>query len=58
MIVFAHTKFGLVRIQGSEVKSGAESPPVRAIFWNPCLGRVKRRLEAEKILHNLYRIDF
>ena len=27
MIVFAHTKFGLVRIQGSEVKRGAESAP-------------------------------
>ena len=28
MIVFAHTKFGLVRIQGSEVeRGGAESAP-------------------------------
>ena len=27
MIVFAHTKFGLVRIQGSGVKRGAESAP-------------------------------
>ena len=27
MIVFSHTKFGLVRIQGSEVKRGAESAP-------------------------------
>ena len=27
MIVFAHTKFGLVWIQGSEVKRGAESAP-------------------------------
>ena len=27
MIVFANTKFGLVRIQGSEVKRGAESAP-------------------------------
>ena len=36
MIVFAHTKFGLVRIQGSEVKRGAESaPPVWASFSNP-----------------------
>ena len=27
MIVFAHTKFGLVQIQGSGVKKGAESTP-------------------------------
>ena len=27
-IVFAHTKFGLVRILGSEVKRGAESAPL------------------------------
>ena len=27
MILFAHTKFGLVRIQGSRVKRGAESAP-------------------------------
>ena len=27
MIVFAHTKFGLVRIQRSGVKRGAESAP-------------------------------
>ena len=27
MIVFAHTKFGLVQIQGSGVKRGAESAP-------------------------------
>ena len=27
MIVFAHTKFGSGRIQGSEVKRGAESVP-------------------------------
>ena len=27
MIVFAHTKFGLVRIQGSEVKGGRNPPP-------------------------------
>ena len=27
MIVIAHTKFGLVRIQGSGVKRGAESAP-------------------------------
>ena len=27
MIVFVHTKFGLVRIQGSGVKRGAESAP-------------------------------
>ena len=26
MIVFFHTKFGLVQKQGSEVKRGAESP--------------------------------
>ena len=30
MIVFAHTKFGLVRIQGSRVKRGAESAPPRS----------------------------
>ena len=30
MIVFAHTKFGLVRIQGSGVKRGAESAPPRS----------------------------
>ena len=29
MIVFAHTKFGLVRIKGSGVKRGAESAPPR-----------------------------
>ena len=28
-IVFAHTKFGLVRIKGSEVKRGADSAPPR-----------------------------
>ena len=27
MIVFSHTKFGLVRIQGSEVKRGGIPPP-------------------------------
>ena len=27
MIVFAHTKFGLVRIQGNEVKRGGNPPP-------------------------------
>ena len=27
MIVFAHTKFGLVRIQGNEVKRGGRNPP-------------------------------
>ena len=35
MIVFAHTKFGLVRIQGSEVKrggGGAESASVLSEF--------------------------
>ena len=31
MIVFVHTKFGLVRIQGSKVKRGA----VKASFSNP-----------------------
>ena len=42
MIVFAHTKFGLVRIQGSEVKRGAEfAPPVWASFSNPGPDRVK-----------------
>ena len=42
MIVFAHTKFGLVRIQGSGVKRGAESaPPVCASFSNPGPDRVK-----------------
>ena len=45
MIVFAHTKFGLVRIQGSRVKRGgggeAESaPPVWASFLNPGPDRV------------------
>ena len=30
MIVFAHTKFGLVRIKGSRVKRGAESAPPRS----------------------------
>ena len=30
MIVFAHTKFGLVRIQGSEVKRGADFAPPRS----------------------------
>ena len=30
MILFAHTKFGLVRIQGSRVKGGAESAPPRS----------------------------
>ena len=30
MILFAHTKFGLVRIQGSRVKRGAESAPPRS----------------------------
>ena len=45
MIAFANTKFGLIRIQGSEVKrggGGAESaPPVWASFWNLGPGRVK-----------------
>ena len=27
MIVFAHTKFGLIRIKGSGVKRGADSAP-------------------------------
>ena len=30
MIVFAHTKFGLVRIQGSQVKRGGRNPPPRS----------------------------
>ena len=31
MIVFAHTKFGLVRIQGSRVKrGGGRNPPPRS----------------------------
>ena len=30
MIVFAHTKFGLVRIQGSEVKRGGGIRPPRS----------------------------
>ena len=30
MIVFAHTKFGLVQIQGSGVKRGTESAPLRS----------------------------
>ena len=42
MIVFAHTKFGLVRIQGSEVKRGGGiRPPVWASFSNPGPDRVK-----------------
>ena len=45
MIVFAHTKFGLVRIQGSEVKRGGGigPPPVWASFSNPGPDRVKGR---------------
>ena len=39
MIVFAHTKFGLVRIQESEVKRG---PPGLSEFFNPGQDRVKR----------------
>ena len=30
MILFAHTKFGLVRIQGSRVKGGGRNPPPRS----------------------------
>ena len=30
MIVFSHTKFGLVQIQGSEVKGGRNPPPPRS----------------------------
>ena len=30
MIVFVHTNFGLVQIQGSEVKRGGESAPPRS----------------------------
>ena len=30
MIVFTHIKFGLVRIQGSEVKRGGRNPPPRS----------------------------
>ena len=35
MIVFAHTKFGLVQKQGNEVKSGAESPQSERVFEIP-----------------------
>ena len=37
MIVLAHTKFGLVRMQGSGVKRGADSAPPQPerVFENP-----------------------
>ena len=36
MIVFVHNKFGLVRIQGSGVKRGAESAPrSERVFQTP-----------------------
>ena len=43
MIVFAHTKFGLVRIQESRVKRGAESapPPSLSEFFKSGPDRVK-----------------
>ena len=44
MIVFVHTKFGLVRIQGNEVKrGGAETAPTRSerVFEYLGPGRVK-----------------
>ena len=41
MILFAHIKFGLVRIQGSGVKRGAESAPrSERVFLNLGPGRV------------------
>ena len=52
MIVFFHTKFGLVRIQGSGVKGGGgggiRPSQVWASFSNPGPDRVK------EILNNLY----
>ena len=54
MIVFAHTKFGLVRIQGSEVKRGAESapPPGLSEFSNPGPDRVKVCASSRERLHS------
>ena len=43
MIVFAHSKFGLVQIKGSGVKRGRIPPlPAWASFWNPGMDRVKQ----------------
>ena len=55
MIVFAHTKFGLLRIQGSGVKRGGGGggrirPQVWASFSNPGPDRVKM-----KFLHLLWK---
>ena len=45
MIVFAHTKFGLVRIQGSEVKRGGGRIPGLSdhilIFFCPLITLLK-----------------
>ena len=44
MIVFAHTKFGSVRMQGNGVKRGGgeeSAPPVSASFSNSGPDRVK-----------------
>ena len=42
MIVFAHTKFGLVWIQEGRVKRGGNpTPPIRASFSNPGPDMVK-----------------
>ena len=49
MIVFAHTKFGLVRVQRSEVKGGRNPPPPRSerVFEIPV--RVGLRLYERKV---------
>ena len=44
MIVFAHTKFGLLQIKGSGVKRGADSAPPpqpEGVFEIPAMDRVK-----------------
>ena len=44
MILFAHTKFGLVQIQGSGVKRGAESTPLsERVFHIPVQIGLKTR---------------